>query len=74
MRRRRGRLVRLFRAICHNDKMLYLAIGAVVVASAAVFVWAKSRTTPESELELTEWQAMPTRNLSTTLDQAFTRF
>ena len=74
VRRRRGRLVRLFLAICHIDKMLYIAIGAMAVASAAVFIWAVRRTTPESELELTEWQAMPTRHLSTTLGQAFTRF
>ena len=68
------RLVRRFLAICHNDKMLYIAIGAAVGVALALFVIGSRRIRPEPELELTEWQAVSTEDLSATLDQAFTRF
>ena len=54
--------------------MLYIAIGAAVGVALALFVFGSGRTTPEVDLELTEWQAIPTNELPTTLDQAFTRF
>ena len=58
--------------------MLYVVIGAAVVASTVAFVWFakidRMEDRPEPVVELTEWQAMPTRQLSSTLDTAFTRF
>ena len=54
--------------------MLYIAIGAAVVVGIALLVIVPRRNTPESELELAEWQAISTNELSTTLGQAFTRF
>ncbi len=54
--------------------MLYIAIGAAVVAGTAIVIWATRRNTPEPELEMAEWQAVSTEDLSTTLGQAFTRF
>ena len=55
-------------------KMLYIAIGAAVGVALALFVIGSTRIRPEAELELTEWQAVSTEDLSATLDQAFTRF
>jgi len=56
------------------DKMLYIAIGAAAVASTVVMLWFTKRFRARPVVELTEWQATPAKDLSLTLDRAFTRF
>ena len=54
--------------------MLYVALGAAVVASTVAYFWLTKQKRPDPVVELTEWQAVSTQDLSSTLDQAFTRF
>ena len=54
--------------------MIGFAIGAAVGVVIALVVIGSGWRAPEPVVELTEWQATPTSDLSTTVDNAFTRF
>ena len=54
--------------------MIGIAIGCAVGVVIALVVIGRGWRTPVPVVELTEWQAVSTADLSTTLDGAFTRF